>query len=235
MKLRKKLAQALRSKIGSGLLIAAMAAPPVGGGLYGVDQIMDDMDDSTNPASKAFRTEMISKTSDILDKSRRLNLLKQGASDAATAASKMDFMDKHDAYRAELLANAEKIAVKTLTNTILTEADYDVIETRFDDIEKRFGYYDDDAKLNMPGLHRRLDECQIETNDHAKEQAFAIRDCMMADRDQPSKLAGVAALAGGSLALIFGVAGGTKVPQRLAERLETPRIRRRRRFGPPEN
>jgi len=237
MTLRKKFAKALRSKIGSALLIGTMAGAPIGGGLYTVDQILDDHDASTNAASQAFRTEMIAETNDILDKRKRMSLLYQGAEQAETADAKMDFMDKHDAYRDALLARAEEVAVKTLTNKNLTEEDYDAIETRFDRVESRFDYTGDDLKLNMPGLHRRLDECQIDTEEHkdSKEQAFAVRDCMMEDRNQVEKVLGTVALTGGSLMAIFGLAGGTQAPQRLAKRLETPSTRRRRRTLPPAN
>jgi len=231
MPLRKKFAKALRTKIGSGILLTAMATPSTVGGMLAFDHLTDYMQDEANKASVELRDDLLAQTNDIIRGHDRLSMIKEGAEKAATPEIQEGFLDKYDDLKKTLSTQAHQVAVAGLTNPTLTEADYALLEDRFDIVESKFNYTSDDAKLNMPGNPNGLRECQLE-NEH-QDDPYAMRDCMMDRQDRALGRIGAVVAAAGSLFLIFNAAGGTQAPQRLAQQLERAPANRRRKtkFG----
>lgn len=231
MTFRKKFAKALRTKIGSGILLTAMATPSTVGGIVAFDYLTDEMQQGTSKASVELRDDLLAQTNDIIRGHERLSMIKEGAENAATPELQEGFLDKYDLLKQQLSSQAHQVAVAGLTNPELTEADYALLEGRFDIVEKKFNYTSDDAKLNMPGNPNGLRECQLE-NEH-QDDPYVMRDCMMDRQHLLLGRIGALVAAAGSLFVIFNAAGGTQAPQRLAQQLERAPANRRRKtkFG----
>ena len=177
----KKLADFTASKLGGIVYYGAVLTIPMAlaGGLHNV--VSPDFNDHATPESTAATAEYLQENRDLYDLhdeyTDKIRALEEASSKQNTPDDVLAFQDKKNVLESELSDRLEDFSIRVLTDTRLSEADYNRIED-----EAQLDATSPYSKLNLPNLPTILDEARADyLTDDKKSSAYQIRDEMMDD------------------------------------------------------